>query len=183
MGGIMLTFTEFLKQDSRCCEINNSREQWRYDFKDWEKSLKEFFVVLIYCAQNNKKISYAVLGRACNVPEAYTRGHAIAGVIGRMLECIGRYCRYELPGTPHLTALCVNKTSGFPGKGYWDLFNKINAGASLSKQRDILLEKFNDLQGYDWTSMERQLNTKIDVNKFTDGLMDQGKFYIRKNIR
>jgi len=179
----VLTFTEFINQDARCREINDKRENWNHDFQDWEKSLKEAFAVLIYCAKHNKKITYAALGRACNVPEVYTRGRSTGIIIGKMLECIGRYCRYELPGTPHLTALCVNTTTGFPGEGYWELFNKIHAGASLTTKKDILLKKFNDLHDYDWTSVEKQLNIKPDVIKFSSDLRNQDKFYIPKNMR
>lgn len=174
----MMTFTEFLRKDERCQDINDRRQSWRHKFDDWDLSLRRAFAVLIYCAQHDAKISYAALGRLSQIPDGYTRGHSIGIVIGAMLECIGRYCIYELKDAPHLTALCVNYISGFPSAGYWDVFNPDNADKTLGEQKKILSAIYKQLKRYDWGPISKELGVDLNQDSLEAEVFNQDKFYI-----
>ncbi|MDR1337612.1 MAG: hypothetical protein LBJ73_01115 [Rickettsiales bacterium] len=181
-----MAFDKFLQEDKAALYIEGRSEAWAHPFDDWRESLKIAFAILIYCAENGLKISYAGLGRISNMPEQYTTtGRQALGIVaGYMLECIGRYCQ-TLPSKPRLTSLCVSYVSGFPGGRYYEFFDPENANKSLERQKQILLELFRVLQEYDWGDVKHDLGVNIDgmAEKINAETFAQDNFYIPKNQR
>lgn len=179
------TFEEFLRTNQRAREINNQRENnWTYQFENWSLSLKDMFLALVYCAKQDVKISYASLGRVAKIPVQYTRGQSLGVIVGAMLEIIGLYCK-TLPKSPKLTSLCVSYVTGFPGGGYFFIFDSQNDGKTPEEQREILLETYKDLKNYNWANA-----LKIAGLNFEDGPAEdvmahetfpQKNFYIPKS--
>jgi hypothetical protein len=179
-----MTFNEFLDKNEIAINIEDRAQNWAHPFDDWKQSLRIAFAVLIYCAENGLKISYAGLGRISNIPRQYTSTgrQALGTVAGYMLEVIGRYCQ-ELKDKPKLTSLCVSYVSGFPGGGYYTVFDPETMDNTLEQQKEILLKLFKTLKDYDWSDVKKELKELgVKIEDISESIkneaFNQNRFYI-----
>lgn len=88
--------------------------RWEVAEKDWPAVRDTVLQALVVAAHEKKTVTYAEL--AAQVPGVRGAGsHAMSA----MLKEITMQCLRE--GTPLLTVLVVNSTTGEPGNGFYDL--------------------------------------------------------------